>query len=229
MENKEKIYKQQKEYRKANPEKMKEKRRRNYTRNQGAKIEKSLEYYYENKESILEKNKIKNKEAKIQAFKVVCNTEEVKCEICGNAEMVHLTIDHSENNGVEHRKKFGKGDAIYRAIVRGKIPEDELKSLRILCWNHNCSRARKCSKENEELKLKAYSIISLELKCAICGDSELNHLTIDHINGGGKEHRKRYGTTGFYQAIIRGKLSKEELENLRILCWNHNCSRNVKD
>lgn len=143
--------------------------------------------------------------------------------------MAHLTIDHSENNGVEHRKKFGKGDAIYRAIIGGKIPEDEIRSLRILCWNHNCSRARKCSKETEELKIKAYKIISNELKCTMCGNSELNHLTIDHINGGGKEHRKKYSTgRDFYQAIIKGKLSKEELENLRILCWNHNCSREIK-
>lgn len=52
----------------------------------------------------------------------------------------HLTIDHINNDGSEHRKKLGTqtrgGQAFYRWIVKNDFPKD----LQILCWNCNCAK-----------------------------------------------------------------------------------------
>lgn len=55
-------------------------------------------------------------------------------------------------------------------------------------------------------------------KCACCGETELMFLTIDHINGGGRQHRiaiKNYGLTRW---LIKNKLPK----GFQILCMNCN-------
>jgi hypothetical protein len=64
-------------------------------------------------------------------------------------------------------------------------------------------------------------------KCAICGDTDLSHLTIDHIDSNGAEDRRntKLYTNHLYKAIVDNKLSTEQIQNLRVLCWNHNSSR----
>lgn len=53
--------------------------------------------------------------------------------------------------------------------------------------------------------------------CELCGESDLDVLTLDHINGGGNQHRKKIGyhTSG---VIITNKFP----EGYRILCMNCN-------
>jgi hypothetical protein len=53
--------------------------------------------------------------------------------------------------------------------------------------------------------------------CACCGETRLEFLTIDHINGGGAEERGRTGTN-FY--ITLHKAPKRD--DLRVLCMNCN-------
>jgi hypothetical protein len=56
-------------------------------------------------------------------------------------------------------------------------------------------------------------------KCACCGESHIQFLTLDHINGGGSAHRKS----------IHGKVYAELRRNgfppgYQILCWNCNAA-----
>lgn len=60
-------------------------------------------------------------------------------------------------------------------------------------------------------------------KCACCGESHIEFLTLDHIHGGGRKHRmslpKR--STALYKWII-----DNDFPNMfRILCYNCNCSQ----
>jgi len=59
-------------------------------------------------------------------------------------------------------------------------------------------------------------------KCACCGESYIEFLTVDHINGGGVKHRKKVGITGtfFYRWLKKNSYPKE----FRVLCYNCNCS-----
>ena len=55
--------------------------------------------------------------------------------------------------------------------------------------------------------------------CACCGEQNIEFLSIDHINGGGKAHRKITGNgKSFYGWIIRNKFPAD----LRVLCMNCN-------
>src|SRR5665213_1668932 len=54
-------------------------------------------------------------------------------------------------------------------------------------------------------------------KCQCCGETRLAFLSIDHINGGGRKHRKEVGSQ-FYHWITRNQYPPI----LRILCMNCN-------
>lgn len=82
---------------------------------------------------------------------------------------------------------------------------------------YNRKRQRDRHKELREDVLEYYGNI-----CVCCGESFPPFLAIDHIGGGGNEHRRRIGTknggAGFYKWIIDNNYPNE----LRILC--HNCN-----
>lgn len=65
-------------------------------------------------------------------------------------------------------------------------------------------------------------------KCVCCGEDKIEFLTIDHINGGGAEHRKRVtgkrvGGIVFYLWLRKNKYPNDP--PLQLLCWNCNCSK----
>lgn len=69
------------------------------------------------------------------------------------------------------------------------------------------------------LVLEHYSFNPPECQC--CGDLNLEFLTIDHINGGGSEHRKTMRGQNFYSYLIKNNYP----EGYRVLCMNCNWSR----
>lgn len=74
-------------------------------------------------------------------------------------------------------------------------------------------------KERAELRVRVFQHYGMS--CACCGESTFEFLTIDHINGGGRKHRK--GTGNFYS-----QLEKEGFpEGLQTLCWNCNCAKGI--
>ena len=59
--------------------------------------------------------------------------------------------------------------------------------------------------------------------CACCGDSHIEFLSIDHINGNGTQHRKKIGIAGgssFYCWLRKNNYP----EGFRMLCCNCNAS-----
>jgi hypothetical protein len=58
--------------------------------------------------------------------------------------------------------------------------------------------------------------------CACCGEMNLEFLSIDHINGGGNQHRREVGRgTSFYLWLIRQGFPT----GFRVLC--HNCNQSI--
>ena len=81
------------------------------------------------------------------------------------------------------------------------------------------------SKHLQDLKIRSLTAIG-GCKCAICGNNNIEQLTIDHIDCSGHEDKKRgLQTHRLHRAIVKGKLSEDHIKNLRCLCFNHNCSR----
>jgi len=81
-------------------------------------------------------------------------------------------------------------------------------------------RYQREKKDKEAIKIEVFEHYSEEeIKCTRCSFSDLRALTIDHINGGGSEHRKQLGIRGgtqFYRWIKNNDYPKE----FQILCMN---------
>ncbi len=64
--------------------------------------------------------------------------------------------------------------------------------------------------------------------CAICGENDLDHLTIDHINNDGSIWRKdnptAAGGTAFYRKVVEMGYPRD----LQCLCWNCNLKKRVR-
>lgn len=58
--------------------------------------------------------------------------------------------------------------------------------------------------------------------CACCGETTIQFLTIDHINGGGREMRRieLRGSGGLYNFLKNSNYP----DGYRVLCYNCNCS-----
>jgi len=68
--------------------------------------------------------------------------------------------------------------------------------------------------------LNHYSNNSLSCQC--CGVNEIEFLTIDHVDGGGCEHRKNINIqcgNDFYKWLIDNSFP----DGYRVLCFNCNC------
>ena len=76
----------------------------------------------------------------------------------------------------------------------------------------------RAQKHRDDIRNKVF--IHYGYQCACCGENEIEFLTIDHINGGGKKHRKTHGGRGFYRWLINNNYP----EGFRTLCYNCNCA-----
>lgn len=81
--------------------------------------------------------------------------------------------------------------------------------------------------KKERSLIKAEVISHYGSKCQICDESDIRKLSLDHINGNGRQHRKEVlkidSGSGFYKWVNDNKP-----DNLRLLCFNCNCKRAIK-
>lgn len=59
--------------------------------------------------------------------------------------------------------------------------------------------------------------------CACCGESCLLFLTVEHIDGGGRKHRKTMGAQTIYVWLVNSGFPG----GFEILCYNCNCGKRV--
>lgn len=58
-------------------------------------------------------------------------------------------------------------------------------------------------------------------RCVFCGDTNTNHLCIDHIDGGGKEHRRSIHGDHIYRWLLKNNYPS----GYQLLCNNHNMEK----
>jgi hypothetical protein len=67
------------------------------------------------------------------------------------------------------------------------------------------------------VKTEVFKHYSPELKCQKCGFNDLRALSIDHINGGGRKHRKEIGGQGnLYTWLVKNNYPN----GFQVLCMN---------
>ena len=93
-------------------------------------------------------------------------------------------------------------------------------------WRHNNpEKSRNQSKKNGKISSTKYRTLVLSAygeQCQCCGEDNREFLCIDHIEGGGTQHRKELGKGGrsFYIWLIKNDYP----EGYRTLCHNCNAS-----
>ncbi len=133
------------------------------------------------------------------------NNRQYKCKTC----MIKLSNDWIKNN----RERYN-----LRQRMRDPKKRKEY-------YKKNKSRFRKTyNKYTHKLKLEVLNYYSNnDLKCACCGEHNIEFLSIDHINGNGTQHRKEIGVLpgrSFYLWLKKHKFP----QGYRVLCFNCNCA-----
>ena len=83
-------------------------------------------------------------------------------------------------------------------------------------------------RQRDKIDLKIDVFNAYGARCECCGEDHFEFLTIDHIQGGGRAHRKKIGngkncsSQQFYTWLKKEDYPKDDF---RILCWNCNCAR----
>lgn len=77
--------------------------------------------------------------------------------------------------------------------------------------------ARRQRLYNQRTRMKAISAYGGQ--CACCGETDLHFLAIDHVKGGGEQHRKELQG---HQSIYQWAAKNGYPDTLRALC--HNCN-----
>lgn len=149
--------------------------------------------------------------------------------------------DKSKKDGLEHWCRECKSkDYKERARARrkaglchcGRPTDAESKTCsvckeRSLSWINSGTNRKRCRdnevKKRREIKEIVFNHYGHKCMCpGGCDITASEHLTVDHINGGGNRHRKEVGVgMAFYQWMIR----KNFPPGFRILCYNCNCGR----
>ena len=156
-----------------------------------------------------------------------------RCACCGETGIEFLGVDHVLGNG--NRSEFTKpsrgGGSGWREAISSGFSSD----FRILCHNCNNSAFRGCgvcrhnrgslvpatAKQRNNLKLKLLVIATYGGKCACCNITEPEFLTVDHVNGGGRQERAR---TNRARSSWRSAKLEGFPSHYRLLCFSCNQS-----
>jgi len=166
-----------------------------YRQNPQKYIEESTRYCQENKEKVKESKHnsyLKNKEERIKKAKIYYQENKEKINRRNNQRYI------------KNKEKYKLTQKRYFQNNKEKIYE----------------RARLYRRR---IKLEIFNHYSGDPpKCDCCKEEQFEFLTIDHIDGSGREHRRQFGGRGgdaLYQWLRRNNYPK----GFRVLCYNCNC------
>lgn len=142
---------------------------------------------------------------------------------CSAADWRILEVNHLNSGGKEDTKKYGGNHRLYRAILDGTRPTNDLNLLCASCnalYEHEVGR-RKVGSPNYSRRVRAIKkIMGEHPSCVVCGNTDLRVLEINHLDGGGQEDCKKYGgNINLYRAIVNGTRPTNDLD---IRCVNCN-------
>ncbi len=133
-----------------------------------------------------------------------------KCDyICIECCKIRTKIDQLKNK--EHYKEYRKN---YRILNKTTI-DSQIKEWRLENKDRVNELGRGYNKRTKEKIIRHYS--NGTMKCACCGEDDINCLSIDHINNNGTEHKKETGGH-LYWWIKKNNFP----EGFQVLCYNCN-------
>ena len=140
------------------------------------------------------------------------------CHKCGASGVNNFYIGKWKNGSDRYRCKLC-------ARISNKYEyansDKNLRHNAVNIWRHNNSAQWACISKKARVKIRLEAILaySANMSCAICNESNIEFLAIDHINGGGIQHRKIVGRgVTFYRWLKKNGYPS----GYRVLC--HNCN-----
>jgi hypothetical protein len=175
----------------------------------------------------------KNKEWLDEQINVLGKSKSQVARECGVSPQCiwFYTIDANKKEVIYQKR------SVYSKTEKRKMINKrwrERNEAHIKTYNDGRKIKNKIWREENKVNLKLYQTnkkvtvfnILGGCECAECGDKNMSHLTIDHIDSTGHIERKNgLGHGKIYSSIYNGEYPEEKLSNLRVLCWNHNCGR----
>ena len=145
-----------------------------------------------------------------------------KCYKCGHPKS--LNDFHALANSLDGRGRVCKSCDSGRRGRRYSSDPERAKADSQSWRDANRAQVREKNLDyKRRLRLEAIAYYSNGKNvCACCDESEMKFLTIDHVNGGGKEHRRQMGP-GTPIALWLKKNGYPP--GFEILCFNCNCAK----
>lgn len=199
-----------------------EKRRAYNKRRDPEKIrEYNKRVYVEKKEEILARNK---QYAQVNVDKVRARDKSYREK---NKERLNALARarYAANPGAYHEKYIKNKDKYKnKTFARKKVYREENRDKLRAATNALYQRRKEQHKERRAaLKRVVFEHYSGEnIRCAECDVSDMDILTLDHINNDGSEHRKKIGTR-----VYKWLIANDFPEGFQVLCWNHNMKKAV--
>jgi hypothetical protein len=147
------------------------------------------------------------------------------CGVCGKRPLlttVHCSICN-ENANASH-KKLEQIRKKQNTCVKGDGKPIAPNSNRF-CQEHldkSRKTTKRCNLKTKKEVMSHYSSNGVP-HCNICGVTNLQYLTIDHINGDGREHREKNGLQG--SKIYHWLRKNDYPTDFQVLCYNHNMAK----
>jgi hypothetical protein len=99
---------------------------------------------------------------------------------------------------------------------------------RFIKYDYICNECSNSDTRDRKRSLKLEVIFAYGEKCACCSENQVEFLTIDHIDGGGAQHRRkiskaqRASSDTLYRWLKKNGFPKD---NFQLLCFNCNCAK----
>lgn len=132
-----------------------------------------------------------------------------------HAEQVH---EYGRNYAKAHPEKGRISAQKWRDTHR----EESRERNREYARTHREKQRESTHKSSQRLKAAVFVAYGGAV-CACCGETDIRFLTIDHVDGGGMQHRKVVGKGNFYRWLRDNNYP----EGFQVLCFNCNCGRSV--
>lgn len=122
----------------------------------------------------------------------------------------HYVAHHRE---IRAKQKDRRDHAWYLAHK-----EEQITKSKAYYYSHR--EVQQAKQRAHYLQLRLEVLVHYGGVCACCGERHYEFLSIDHIDGGGKAHRRVIGTSG--KSIIYWLVKNDYPEGFQVLC--HNCN-----
>lgn len=151
-------------------------------------------------------------------LKIISPEGQSWCKTCKAHKSVSSFCRGSRYNGLSARCR----SCANAGFNKWKEKNREKVKLYQKSWQQR--QSSKDKKSEYARQLKAEIIFKYGGKCACCGESGFEFLSIDHIDGSGGVHRSQINAsgTGFYRWLKKMEFPKS---NFQILCMNCNFAK----